>query len=64
MCKVCCEIVTFISGVVVSFAESGLTVVEEVGVVNITLLLSGLHSVPVSVFVETQALTANGNNTS
>ena len=55
---------TFISGVVVSFAESGLTVVEEVGVVNITLLLSGLHSVPVSVFVETQALTANGNNTS
>ena len=35
-------------------------VLEEDGVANITLLLSGVHSVPVSVFVETQPLTATG----
>ena len=44
----------------ISFALTSVTVSEEVGVVSITLLLSGLHSIPVSVSLSTQPLTATG----
>ena len=45
----------------VSFSESSLTVSEEVGVVSMTLLLSGVHSIPVSVLVSTLPLSASGS---
>ncbi|CAI8022690.1 Endothelin-converting enzyme 1 [Geodia barretti] len=45
----------------ISFALSSVTVSEEVGVVSITLLLSGLHSIPVSVSLSTQPLTATAD---
>ena len=49
-----------ITGVTVSLSESSVTVTEEVGVVNISLVLTGLHSIPVSVSVTAYPTTATG----
>jgi hypothetical protein len=43
----------------VSLSESNLTVAEEVGAANLTLSLSGLHSVPVNVTISAIAIAGN-----
>ena len=48
------------AGVVVSLTGSSVAVSEEDGLVNITLMLTGAHSVPITVTVTTISGTAIG----
>lgn len=48
------------AGVLVSLAESSIAVSEEDGLVNITVILTGTHSVPVTASATTLSGTAIG----